>query len=213
MTDGGAPRPDQVLGAPPRLASGVMTVHDDNDDSTPRAPDRGPERDQRTGRSAAAERIRHQARWVDLQVSEAMARGEFDDLPGFGKPIEDLGREHDPDWWVRKLVEREQVTGVLPPALAIRKDDAELPGRLDRMTTEREVRREVEDFNARVRKALYTPPTDGLPAPPMVTRQRDPDAEVTAWRERRTARIEAQREAAAAMEREQPRRRRWPGRR
>jgi hypothetical protein len=47
----------------------------------------------------------------------------------------------------------------------------------------------------------------------MVTRQRDPDAEVTAWRERRTARIEQQREVAAAMEREQPRRRRWRGRR
>ena len=47
-----------------------------------------------------------------------MERGEFDDLPGAGKPIQDLGAEHDPDWWVKKLVERERITGVLPAALA-----------------------------------------------------------------------------------------------
>ena len=46
------------------------------------------ERDDRTGRSAAAERVRNQTRWVDLQVQRAMERGEFDDLPGAGKPLE-----------------------------------------------------------------------------------------------------------------------------
>ena len=87
-------------------------------------------RDDRTGRSAAAARIAQQATWVDLQVRQAMERGEFDDLPGQGKPIEDLGVEHDPDWWVKKLVERENIA-LLPPALALRKEDAELDGRLD----------------------------------------------------------------------------------
>ena len=105
-----------------------------------------------------------------------MERGDFDDLPGYGKPIEGIGSDHDPDWWLKKLVEREQITGVLPPALQIRKDDAELDGRLDRIGTEREVRREVEDFNDRVRKAMIQP----LGGPPMITRQRDVDAEVTA---------------------------------
>ena len=32
-------------------------------------------------------------------------RGEFDDLPGRGKPIESLGAQHDPDWWVKQLRE------------------------------------------------------------------------------------------------------------
>jgi hypothetical protein len=164
------------------------------DDTTDRATAKEPARDERTGRSAAAERIRHQSRWVELQVEQAMARGEFDDLPGAGKPIEGLGTDHDPDWWLKKLIEREQVTGVLPPALALRKEDAELDAVLDRLPAEREVRREVEDFNARIRKALYTPPPNNLPAPPVVTRQRDVEAEVVAWRGRRTARIEAQRE-------------------
>ncbi len=170
-----------------------------SEEPKPTAPDRSPERDQRTGRSAAAARIHNQARWVDLQVQQAMERGEFDDLPGRGKPIADLGPDHDPDWWVKKLIEREQITGVLPPALAIRKDDAELDARLDKITTEREVRREVEDFNERVHKAIYTPPT-GPSAPPVITRKRDVEAEVEAWRERRAERVEAQRAALAAQQ-------------
>ena len=87
-----------------------------------------------------------------------MARGAFDDLPGAGKPIEDLGTEHDPDWWLKRMVKREKVS-VLPPSLQLRKDDAELDERLDKLTAESEVRREVEEFNARVLKARYTPST------------------------------------------------------
>jgi hypothetical protein len=168
---------------------------------------RGPERDDRTGRSAAAARIHHQSSWVDQQLRVAMERGDFDDLPGYGKPIEDLGVEHDPDWWIKKLVERENIA-ILPPALALRKEDAELDGRLDRINVESEVRREVEDFNARVRKAIYTPPT-GPSGPPVVTRQRDVDDEVTAWRDRRTARIEEQRQARAAAAAAEPPKRSW----
>ena len=75
---------------------------------------------------SAAARIRHQAQWVDLQIKQAMERGEFDDLPGAGKPLGDLGSPYDRDWWLKKLIEREQITGVLPPALQLRKEDAEL---------------------------------------------------------------------------------------
>ena len=64
--------------------------------------------------------------WVDHQLRLAMERGDFDNLPGAGKPIKDLGAQHDPDWWIKRLVEREKITGVLPPALQLRKDDAEL---------------------------------------------------------------------------------------
>jgi len=176
------------------------------DESGDEASRRMPARDDRTGTSAAAARIAQQATWVDLQVRQAMERGDFDNLPGQGKPIEGLGTEHDPDWWVKKLVERENIA-LLPPALALRKEDAELDGRLDRINVEAEVRREVDDFNARVRKAIYTPPT-GPSGPPVITRQRDVDAEVAAWRERRTARIEAQRAARAAAE-PAPTRRPW----
>jgi len=157
----------------------------------PGTPDRSPERDERTGRAAAAERMQRQHEYVDLQIKQAMERGDFDDLPGAGKPIKNLGTQHDPNWWVKQLIEREKITGVLPPALQLRKDDAELDARLDRHTAESEVRRALEDFNTRVLKARYTP-VDG---PPLVTMTRDVESEVEAWRERRLVR---RREAAAA---------------
>ncbi|RYC07396.1 DUF1992 domain-containing protein [Nocardioides zhouii] len=166
-----------------------------------------PARDERTGASAAAARIANQSSWVDQQLRIAMERGDFDDLPGYGKPIEGLGVEHDPDWWIKKLVEREQIA-ILPPALQLRKDDAELDARLDRINVESEVRREVEDFNARVRKAIYTPPT-GPSGPPVITQRRDVEAEVVAWRERRTARVEAQHAAREAARAAEPPKRRW----
>src|SRR5687768_14814986 len=81
--------------------------------------------------SAPAQRMEQQALWVDLQVRRAMARGEFDNLPGAGKPLK-LPDRHDPDWWVKSLIEREKITGVLPPALALRREDAELEAQLDR---------------------------------------------------------------------------------
>jgi hypothetical protein len=105
-------------------------------------------------------------------------------------------------------VEREQITGVLPPSLQLRKEDAELDGRLDRLGSEAEVRREVAEFNERVRWALYRPPE----GPPMVTRPRDADTEVRRWEERRRARREQARAAAEARERpddEGSHRRRW----
>jgi hypothetical protein len=157
---------------------------------------------------AAARRMQQQTLWVDLQVRRAMERGDFDDLPGAGKPIRDLGSAHDPDWWVKRLVEREQITGVLPPALALRKEDTELDDVLDRETTETGVRRVVADFNRRVVEAQRQL-TGG---PPVITPTRDEDGEVAAWRARRVERRERQRrqlESAAAPSAVPPRRRRW----
>lgn len=163
-----------------------------------------PDRDRRTGRSAAAARIQHQASWVDEQIRVAMAKGDFDDLPGYGKPIKDLDGTHDPDWWLKKLIERENITGVLPPSLQLRKDDAELDHRLDTLLVEREARAEIEDFNQRVIRARYA-----LQAgPPLITMPRDVEATIAAWRDRRAARARAAR-AEADTPPPAPRRRRW----
>jgi len=167
-------------------------------------PDEERARDERAGQAAAAARIRHQAKWVDLQIQQAMERGEFDDLPGYGKPIEGLGGDHDPDWWLRNLVEREHIS-VLPPALQIRKDDAELDGVLDGLTTETLVRREVEEFNQRIRQARIQP----LGGPPMITPMRDVEAEVAAWARRRAERVATQREHRQRAQSAQEPRRRW----
>jgi len=169
----------------------------------PERPDR--ERDDRTGRAAAHNRMQNQAQYVDLQIQQAMARGDFDNLPGAGKPIKDLGTQHDPDWWVKQLIEREHITGVLPPALQLRKDDAELDAQLDTLPTAGQVRETVEEFNARVIKARYTP-VDG---PPLITQPRDVDAEVEAWRARRSAKRAQPQPPPAKPSPRKPRRRGW----
>jgi Domain of unknown function (DUF1992) len=156
-------------------------------------------RSREADRAAAAARMQHQNTWVDLQIRQAQERGDFDNLPGAGKPIEGLGGEHDPDWWLKKLVERERIA-VLPPSIALRKEDAELNDRLDKLNVAKDVRREVEDFNERVIRARYS-----LSAgPPLITMPRDVEATVEAWHERRAARRVPRPEPAAP-----PRRRRW----
>jgi hypothetical protein len=163
-----------------------MSEHENQDwpEAAPEQPDREKLVDRRTGRSAARARIDQQTSWVDQQLRVAMAKGEFDNLPGAGKPIRDLGPEHDPDWWVKKLIEREQISGVLPPALALRKEDAELDAVLDRESAEKVVRELLEDFNKRIIEARRQ--LQG--GPPVITRTRDVEAEVAAWRGRRGSR-------------------------
>lgn len=157
--------------------------------------------DDNASKTAAAARMQNQTKWVDLQVQQSIQRGEFDNLPGAGKPIKNLDRDPDPDWWVKQLVEREQIV-VLPRSVQLRKDDAELDGLLDTQTTEEGARRIVEEFNERVIAARYGAPE----GPPLITMPRDVDATLDAWRERRAARVAA---AKDARSRQQPRKRRW----
>jgi hypothetical protein len=186
------------------MAAGVSDVPENEERPERTTPD--PARDDRDGKAAAAARIRQQSTWVDLQIRRAMERGDFENLPGYGKPIEGLGAEHDPDWWLKKLVERERIA-VLPPSLQLRKEDAELDGRLDALTVEADVRREVEEFNERVIAARYRLPE----GPPLITMPRDVEETVAAWGVRRSARRARQAEVARAAA--PARRRRWGWRR
>ncbi|WP_460776039.1 DnaJ family domain-containing protein [Microbacterium sp. GXF7504] len=150
--------------------------------------------------STAAER----AAFVEVSIQQAIRRGEFDDLPGAGKPLEGLGDRYDPDWWIRRKIEREQLRGLGPPAITLRTEDRELDARLDAIPREAEVREVLEDFNLRVREARR----QLLGGPPVVTPLRDVEAELDAWRARRAARDEARR-AAAEAEAAERRRRPW----
>lgn len=165
----------------------------------PEPPGRG--RGRRDGSAEAAARIRQQQTWVDLQVRQAMERGDFDDLPGAGKPIQGLGEEHDPDWWLKKLVERERLV-VLPMSVQLRKEDAELDAELDKLASEKLVRERVEDFNSRVVAARYRLPE----GPPLITMPRDVEDTVAGWRSRREERLAARRTSAEPVA---PRRRWW----
>lgn len=131
---------------------------------------------------------------ADMQIRKAIERGEFDDLPGSGKPLE-LSDHHDPDWWLKNLAKREGLV-MLPPSIQLRKEDAALDGELDELPNEAAVRQEVEQFNDRVIRARYQ-----LPAgPPLVTMPRDVEATVVAWAERRAARTTEVRRKAEELE-------------
>jgi len=46
---------------------------------------------------------------AERQVREATERGEFDDLPGAGKPLADFESVYDPTWWAKRHIRRERV--------------------------------------------------------------------------------------------------------
>ncbi|KRB37301.1 DUF1992 domain-containing protein [Microbacterium sp. Root180] len=138
------------------------------------------------------------AAYVETAIQQAIRRGDFDDLPGAGKAIPGLGSSHDPDWWIRRKIESEQLSGLGPPALRLRVEDAELESRLDELSREEDVRETLEDFNRRVIEARR----QLLGGPPVVTPTRDIEAEVAAWAGRRAPRTETTPDAA-------PSRRRW----
>jgi hypothetical protein len=154
-----------------------------------------PAKEQSRG-STAAER----AAYVETAIQQAIRRGDFDDLPGAGKPLPGLDGRHDPDWWIRRKIESEKLTGLGPAALTLRVESAELAERLDEFAREDDVREAVEDFNLRVIEARR----QLLGGPPVVTPTRDVNDEVRAWRERRAERI-----AAAAIQDDEPPRRRF----
>ena len=142
------------------------------------------------------------AQYVEISIQQAMRRGDFDNLPGTGKPIPGLTAPYDPDWWIRQKIEREQITGLGPAALTLRSEGAGLDARLDAVVSERQVREILADFNRRVVEARR----QLRGGPPVVTALRDIDTEIARWQERReAARIERdtakEREAAefAAM--------------
>lgn len=131
----------------------------------------------RTTKPTSADR----AVYVENVIQQAIRRGDFDDLPGAGKPLPNLGGVHDPDWWIRRKIEREGLTGLGPPALALRVENRELESRMDALLREDEVRSLLEDFNSRVIEARR----QLLGGPPVVTPTRDVETEVIAWRKRR----------------------------
>jgi hypothetical protein len=115
---------------------------------------------------------------IDRQIREAQERGDFDNLPGAGKPLKsDSDRYHD-DWWIRDLAERENLSAALPPALAVLREIEELPQILAGKSDEKLVRAYLAKLNDRI-LAIHRAPVEG---PPVVVRTVDVDKIVADWR-------------------------------
>ncbi len=120
---------------------------------------------------------------ADYLVREAMAQGKFENLQYAGKPIPGLDGGYDPDWWLKGLIQRENLSGLAPEAILLRTVDRDLDSTLDGLPGERQVREALEEFNRRVINARRQ--LQG--GPPVVTPTRDVEEEVERWRSRRAA--------------------------
>lgn len=146
---------------------------------------------------AGQPRMDARAQYVEIAIQQAIRRGDFDNLPGAGKPLGNLQQTYDPNWWIRQKIERENITGLGPPALTLRAENAQLDDRLDKAASEPAAREILADFNKRVVEARRQ--LQG--GPPVVTPTRDVDTEMARWRERRADRyrqLEQERERAKA---------------
>lgn len=134
--------------------------------------------------------------YVEQTIQQAQRRGDFDDLPGKGRPLPGLDQPYDPDWWVKQLVERERLdlSEALPPPVALRREKARFPESLVELADEALVRERLRDFNARVLEERRRP-WFGASSPPIVGRV-NVEEQVAAWRRLREQRA---RERAAAV--------------
>jgi hypothetical protein len=119
--------------------------------------------------------------WVEAQIREAMERGEFDDLPGAGKPLPDIDQAHDEMWWLREKLRRENLS-LLPPALALRKELEDALDQVATANTEAAVREIVAAINARIVQ-VNSRTTSG---PPTSTMPLNVDRVIHEWRRRRS---------------------------
>ncbi len=103
---------------------------------------------------------------VERQIREGIERGEFDNLPGAGRPLEGIDGPRDEEWWVKQKLRREKVS-YLPPALAVRKELEVALARIAEATSERTVRQVVTEINARIvqvnSRTIHGPPSTVSP--------------------------------------------------
>ncbi|KRE43772.1 J-domain-containing protein [Knoellia sp. Soil729] len=148
--------------------------------------------------------------WVEKQIREAQERGEFDNLPGAGKPLSGLD-DPDPDWWVKKMMAREglKMSDAMPPVMLLRREYASFSESLLDVRSEAGVREVLQDYNARVLDDRRRPALGKQP--PIWARLVDVDEMVAQWQELRAelAAAAASSSTEATPEPDPPRRRRW----
>ena len=117
--------------------------------------------------------------WIDRQVREAQERGDFDGLPGAGKPLPDLDRRDD-DWWLKRMLQREGVT-VTPPTIAIKVEVEQALAQVARAEDEDDVRAILTAINEKVRRINRL----GAAGPPSTVMPLDVEEVVGRWRSKR----------------------------
>ena len=136
--------------------------------------------------------------WIDRQINEAQQRGDFDNLPGAGKPLP--RRALSGDAWLRNYLDREGVSAeaMLPVPLRLRREAERLPDTIGELRSEQDVREVVKDLNRRIVEWRRIPE-----GPPIYLRLVNEDDMLARWRQTR----ERPRERERPQERGRPRER------
>lgn len=131
---------------------------------------------------------------VEAQIRAAQERGEFDNLPGAGKPIPGRDLPYDESWWIKSFLERERIPGdlLLPTPLQLRRRAERLPDEVRDLPTEESVRAVAAALNREIVDFLRAPS-----GPRVAVRPVNVEETVRVWREHRE-RTAAERVASAA---------------
>lgn len=119
---------------------------------------------------------------VERSIREAQERGDFDNLPGKGKPLPNIDGPNDDLWWVRGYMAREKLDleDALPTTLKLKKAVDRLSETVLKFRTEQEVRKYVDTLNREIKQAILL--ADG---PAIALRTVDLDVELDRWRQSR----------------------------
>lgn len=146
---------------------------------------------------------------VESAIDQAARRGDFDNLPGAGKPL-DLPAAHDPDWWINQRLASGEIDSqaLLPVVVLLRKEFEKRDETLAALPDERAAREYAEDFTERVHQDRRANPFQRMLAPAW-----DPEDAVARWREVREPRPAPTVAPTPEPVAESRRRRWWPLRR
>jgi hypothetical protein len=116
---------------------------------------------------------------IDQQIRLAQERGEFDNLPGAGKPLPGWGSQDDEHWWIRNYLHREGLSSaaLLPTSLRLARDIERLPEKVSDLPSEQAVRESAEQLNREIADYLRAPSGPHVPIRPV-----DVEALVRQWR-------------------------------
>jgi hypothetical protein len=118
--------------------------------------------------------------YTDALFRQARENGEFERLPGAGKPIAGLDEPYDENWWLKQYLHREDLS-VSPDTLRFK---AELVVELDALwdlPAEDQVRKKLLQLNAQIYR-MNALPTEG---PALNVGLIDAKEMIARWREKR----------------------------
>lgn len=115
--------------------------------------------------------------WIEGQIRASMERGDFDHLPGKGKPLAGLDGTPDEMWWVRAKLKREDLS-YLPPTLEVRLELDQTRKQIAAARDEATVRGLLARINDRIRYVN----AHVVEGPPSTLMTLDVEEEVERWR-------------------------------